>query len=173
MKSLMLKGLSLVFLIIGLNSVYAQQNATLSEKNKNFDKHRTVYFDIVGIGNNQLAQEMALERMFQDPEVFDGEMMPSAGNNVRCRIEVSMNVSVEYISNMLDDLGLKIDVDAITNSLLLNQAKIYTSEFKPVLGNFIDWDEYLRDNKNLSREEYYLEKKKEWVEKIERVRGIC
>ncbi len=167
MKSFSAIGICFLILSLGFSGVFAQKNDKFFESSKDLGDRRVVYFDIIGIAGDEANQELALERLFEDPEIFDGDLMPVGQNNVRCRLEVSYLVSVEYIRNIMDDMGLQIDVNAIANSMVVNQSKIYTSEFTPipVFNLFLDWEEYARDNLGLSPDEYYQKKKMDWVEK--------
>lgn len=167
MKSFSAIGICFLILSLGFSGVFAQKNEDSFRASKDIGDRRVVYFDIVGVANNEEAQQIALQRLFEDSEIYDGNLMPIGGNNVRCRLEVSYLVSVEYVRNILDDVGLEIDIDAIGRGLLFDQSRVYTSEFSPipVFDLFMDWEEYARDNLGLSPDEYYQKKKMDWVEK--------
>jgi hypothetical protein len=155
----------MIIFTLGTVGVLAQNNSDVFIHSKNVGDRRIVYFDIQGIGADIDAHDMVLERFFQDPNIFDGNITTKDNNNAFCRLEVSQTVSLEYLQVILDDFGYTLDVESINRRKALDKNKKYYSEYIPVFGDFIDWEEFRTGNLQMTREEFYNEKKLEWISK--------
>jgi hypothetical protein len=131
---------------------------------KSLGEKNVVFFRIDGLSDDIEEQDKVLSVLLEDSKITDGKIYSVEGQNPTCQIEVSPEINVAYIRNLLQSAGYDIDLTSVTPKNPDKPSGLYSSERYSFFEGFNGFENYDPNSPGaLSPEEHYAKEKEAWV----------
>ncbi|MDA3910074.1 MAG: hypothetical protein PF448_01790 [Bacteroidales bacterium] len=159
--------LILSFVLFVASQLTAQENSLRFTHVKSIGEQKTVYFHINGLQDDEMSEAL-LERLLQDPLIFEGRIFKTPKLQDRCQLYMAYEIDAAYVLSILKEFNLDYEYTTVSRNghLESNQASSQSNPgatpSTPVLIN--GFPEYEDTGNHEADRENYQNKKQKWVE---------
>lgn len=152
-----------VFVVITAN-LYSQPEEYMFNHFKTLGEKYVIYVRIAGLSDDVEEQDRVLSALLEDKNISDGSIYSVENQLPTCQLEISPNISVNYIRAILLTTGYDIDLTSVTSKNPAKPDGVYGAERYSFFEGF---DAYKNYNPNkagsLSPEDHYANEKDKWI----------